>query len=123
MTLGTMLFIKFFCNEVGKDQFGNVYYQSKTKDSNNRCKRIVMYKEEIEGSKIPALWNAWLHYSIDGVPSDRLHYKWEKSHISNKTGTEDAYYPSGYFKSAKEKNNNKVINIYQAWQPSNIKNI
>ena len=55
-TLGTFLYTIFFGKLVGKDEFGNKYYQS-TKD-----KRWVIYNGEVEASKIPDEWYSWMHH-------------------------------------------------------------
>jgi len=47
-TVGTFLFTLFYGKKVGEDQFGNEYYKN-LKDT----KRWVIYKNEIEASKIP----------------------------------------------------------------------
>jgi len=112
MTIGTRLFVKFFCKEVGRDQFDNVYYQAKRIPN----KRLVLYKGLPEASKIPALWNAWLHYTIDEVPINQVHCNnWEKTHVPNLTGTEYAYFPSGL----RNKKRAKATGDYEAWTPSN----
>jgi NADH:ubiquinone oxidoreductase subunit len=108
MTIGTKLYIKFFCKEVGRDQFGNIYYQSK----GSKKKRIVYYNGIPEASKIPALWNAWLHYTIDELPESKVdYYKWEKTHVPNTTGTSYAYTPKVM--------KNRTAKKYIAWTPSN----
>lgn len=109
MTIGTKIYIKFFCQKVGSDRFGNIYYQTK----GSKKKRLVYYKGKPEASKIPALWNAWLHYTVDELPENQIHcYSWEKTHIPNLTGTEYAYFPKGL-------KNNRVIGSYEPWAPSN----
>ncbi len=117
VNLGTKLFIKLFCKKIGQDEFGNCYYQAKFKNAFAKHKRLVLYKGITEGSKVPALWNAWLHYSIDEVPIDNVHYKWEKAHLPNLTGTNYAYFPSGHPQSVKLGNRDKSTGDYQAWRP------
>lgn len=108
MTIGTKLYIKFFCEKIGTDRFGNIYYQSKCP----KKKRLVYYNGKAEGSKIPPLWNAWLHYTVDEVPENQVHYyNWEKVHIPNLTGTEYAYFPKGI-------KNCKKTGSYESWTPS-----
>ena len=55
-TLGTKLQTFFFGKLVGEDSFGNKYYQSKS------GKRWVIYKDEIDASKIPNEWYSWIHF-------------------------------------------------------------
>lgn len=118
-TLGTKIFVKFFCQTVGKDQFSNCYYQTKRKDSSGKFKRLVIYNGIADGSKIPALWHAWLHYTIDEIPQNQVHYNWEKTHVPNLTGTEYAYFPSGCGKSLSDGIRDKTTGSYQAWKPTN----
>jgi len=118
-SLGTKIFIKFFCKAMGKDQFGNCYYQTKQKDGSGKFKRIVMYNGIEDASKIPALWHAWLHYTIDELPQNQLHYNWEKIHVPNLTGTDWSYLPSGCKNSLTNGIRRKTTGDYQAWKPSN----
>ena len=56
-----------------------------------------MFAGEIEASKIPPHWHAWLHKSIDVPPIDYTHkYVWQKNHKQNMTGTNEAYFPSSH---------------------------
>ena len=55
-TFGTRLQVLFSGKLVGKDKNGNKYYQSKS------GKRWVIYKGEVEASKIPNEWYSWMHY-------------------------------------------------------------
>lgn len=116
MTFSTRLFVKLFCSKIGQDLFGNDYYQTKYKTPSGKHKRLVLYKGLTEASKIPALWNAWLHYTIDEAPLNEVHYNnWEKPHIPNLTGTKYAYTPL----EIDNKLGKKASGDYQAWTPSN----
>ena len=53
-TFGTRLKTIFFGKFVGKDSFGNKYYESKN------GKRWVIYSDEIDASKIPVEWYSWI---------------------------------------------------------------
>ena len=115
MTFATKLFVRFFCSRIGQDDFGNAYYQSKGKDSSGKYRRLVLYKGLAEASKVPAMWHAWLHYTIDEAPLNQVHYKWEKIHIPNLTGTRYAYAPPGLGNNKRD----KATGDYEAWTPSN----
>ena len=93
MTIGTRLFTWLRGELVGSDQFGNRYYRLKRKGSqaNPRAgasvslvheKRWVIYQGEAEGSKVPPIWHAWLHHTIQDVPSadTTQGYGWQKPH-------------------------------------------
>ena len=78
-TLGTKLYTFFFGKFVGKDEFGNKYYENKKKTS-----RWVIYKGEIEATKIPVEWYSWMH-SIKNKVED----KQERSSILKKNDTKE----------------------------------
>ena len=79
----------FFGKFVGKDSFGNKYYESK------KGKRWVIYSNEIDASKIPVEWYSWMHFTPNKI--EKKHsldkYDWQKPHKPNLTGTDEAYYP------------------------------
>ena len=64
-TLGTRIHTFFFGKYVGKDYNGNKYYQSKS------GKRWVIYKGEINASKITSEWYSWIHNISDNIPRDK----------------------------------------------------
>jgi len=86
-TLGTRIQTIFYGKFVGQDSFGNKYYQSKS------GKRWIIYKDEIDASKIPNDWYSWMHYTQNKI---------------DQTGTEKSYHPN--------KENNEISKRYKAWQ-------
>ncbi len=101
---------------VASDSYGNQYYREgfffgKPKDRQPR--RWVVYSGRAEGSKVPAEWHAWLHFTTDKTPEEvpPVNYKWEKPHEPNLTGTKKAYEPPV----------NRAATYYGAWQPDNDK--
>ena len=90
-TIGTKLYTIFFGRLVGKDDFGNKYYENKKK-----TKRWVIYKEEIDASKISADWYSWIHFMKNKIEFNTKikKYDWQKPHLSNQTGTKNAYHPN-----------------------------
>ena len=60
-TLGTRIETFFFGKLVGKDEFGNKYYQSK------KGKRWVIYNDEADASKIPSEWYSWIHFTRNKI--------------------------------------------------------
>ena len=103
-TLGTKIKTIFFGKLVGKDSFGNKYYQSKS------GKRWVIYNDEIDASKIPIEWYSWIHYTKNKI--ENVHslnkYDWQKPHLPNQTGTDKAYHPN--------KNDNEIEKKYKSWK-------
>ena len=87
-TFGTYLKTLFTGIYVGKDQFGNKYYKNK------KNQRWVVYRNEVEATKITADWYHWIHYTNDKIPSaNDKKFSWQKSHLENKTGTSESYKP------------------------------
>ena len=89
-TLGTKLYTILFGKFVGKDYFGNKYYKSKS------GKRWVVYKGEVDASKIPNEWYSWIHFMKNKIEFNTKikKYDWQKPHLSNQTGTKNAYHPN-----------------------------
>ena len=106
-TFGTFIYTIFTGRLVGKDKFGNKYY------SNKKGKRWVIYDNNIESSKIPPEWHAWIHFTSRNIPSDKQKkYSWQKEHQENLTGTVNAHKPDGLLSSSSKKNMKK----YEAWK-------
>jgi NADH dehydrogenase len=106
-TLGTRIQTILTGKLKGEDSFGNKYYLSKS------GKRWVIYKDEIDASKIPNDWYSWMHFTKNKI--ENVHefkkYEWQKPHLSNQTGTENAYHPN--------KNNNEIDKKYKPWKSKN----
>jgi len=88
-TLGTRIFTTFFGKFVGKDEYGNKYYESK------KGRRWVIYSGEVEASKIPNEWYSWIHFTKNKIENlhDIKKFDWQKPHKPNQTGSEKAYRP------------------------------
>ena len=65
MSLGTWIYTLINGAIVGKDEFGNKYYRGKGRKLNGRERRWVVYKGNVEASKVPPEWHAWLHFTVD----------------------------------------------------------
>ena len=103
-TLGTRLQTIFSGKFVGKDEFGNKYYENKKKN-----KRCVIYNGEIEATKIPVEWYSWIHSIKNKIEEthELKKYNWQKKHLSNQTGTDKAYTP--------QKNQDATKKKYKSW--------
>ena len=99
-TIGTRIYTFFYGKFVGEDEFGNKYYQNL-----KRKKRWVIYKGEIEATKIPVEWYSWMHFIKNKIEdSHKLEkYQWQKNHLSNQTGTKTAYNPKTNQNATKKK--------------------
>jgi len=102
-TFGTFLKTIFFGRLVGKDKYGNKYYQSKKNE------RWVIYSKTIEATKITSDWYLWMHHTIDKIPSENeKKYDWQKEHSENLTGTKNSYKPRKILKKIDNKK-------YESW--------
>ena len=103
-TLGTRIYTNFFGKLVGKDSFDNKYYESKS------GKRWVIYKGEVDASKISYDWYSWMHFTKNKIENFRelKKYHWQKPHLPNQTGTENSYHPN--------KSNNDISKKYKSWK-------
>jgi len=116
MNLGTKIYTWISGKFVGDDEFGNKYYCSSKNFEDFKAKRWVIYNGEIEASKIPPHWHAWLHKSIDAPPIHYKHqYEWQKNHKSNMTGTPKAYHPKSNAQSKTK--NSSIKKEYETWNP------
>ena len=107
-TLGTFIYTLFAGKLIGRDQFGNKYY------SNSKGRRWVIYKDNIESSKIPPDWHSWIHFLKINKPStEEKKFLWQKQYEENLTGTARAYKPEGSLTSGLKKNMKK----YEIWKP------
>ena len=103
-TFGTKLYTIFFGKFVGKDEFGNKYYENKKLN-----KRWIIYNGEIEATKIPIEWYSWMHSIKNKIEEthELKKYDWQKNHLSNQTGTDKAYNP--------KKNKDAIKKKYKSW--------
>lgn len=97
-TIGTKLFTLLRGRRVGRDEFGNVYYEQRSVDKAiGRKRRWVMYNGIADASKVPPHWHGWLHHTLDApIPQASHQYGWQKEHIPNLTGTTHRYLPAGH---------------------------
>ncbi len=98
----------FFGKLVGRDESGNKYYENRKKD-----KRWVVYKGEINASKITSDWHSWIHHTSNIKPVEKNYnkYPWQKPHLENKTGTNELYKPNKISKKSKD------FKKYETWKP------
>ena len=87
-TFGTFLQTLVYGNMVGKDHYGNKYYQNKKNE------RWVVYSKNIEATQITSEWYLWMHHTIDKIPDGRdKKFSWQKKHLENQTGSINSYKP------------------------------
>ena len=117
MSLGTWIYTLVNGAIVGKDEFGNKYYRGKGRKLNGRERRWVVYKGDVEASRVPPEWHAWLHFTVDAPLTEQAAQarSWQQAHQSNQTGSSDAYRPQGHvFKGGHRA---AATGDYDAWTP------
>jgi len=103
-TFGTFLKTLFFGKFVGEDYHGNKYYK-------NKKERWVVYKNDIEASKITSEWFLWMHHTVNEAPINQKNkHLWQKNHLENQTGTPNAYKPNKISKL------NNLKKKYETWK-------
>lgn len=115
-TFGTALYSMRKGHKIGQDDQGNRYYEGGV-DMNGISRRWVIYNGPNDASRVPAEWHSWLHHNIDGPPDEALppQRPWEVEFTPNRTGTPQAYRPSGAIESGGRRA--MATGDYEAWTP------
>jgi NADH:ubiquinone oxidoreductase subunit len=103
---------------VGTDEAGNRYFEGRPIKGYKRPRRLVFYKGTPDASKVPPEWHGWLHHQTNVVPAaDHKSFRrpWQLPHLSNQTGTSQAYMPQGHL--LKTGQRPQATGDYQAWTP------
>ena len=92
-TLGTQIYTWRKGQRVGEDPEGNTYYRTKDDE-----RRWVVYKGNIEASRISPQWHGWLHHTFENPPTeDPLPMKkWEKPTLRTKPECRKHIHPSDH---------------------------
>ncbi len=117
-TWGTRLTIWKQGRYVGSDDCGNRYYEQRSGvGPHGMPRRWVIYEKLSEASQVPPEWHGWLHHTFATPPTEEDYQAkpWEQPHRMNKTGTPEAYRPSGSVLTAAERP--KATGDYSPWQP------
>ncbi|MEL6265478.1 MAG: NADH:ubiquinone oxidoreductase subunit NDUFA12 [Pseudomonadota bacterium] len=111
-TLGTRLYTARHGEKVGEDERGNTFFQTE-----GGKRRWVIYNGESEASRVSPDWHGWLHHTYDEPPTKKPFdiRGWEKPHVPNLTGTDDAYRPPGSVLTPAARP--RTRGDYEAWQP------
>lgn len=117
MTLMTRLYTMVSGGHVGTDSFGNRYFRDRRRRRGKRERRWVLYNGEVEASKVPPEWHAWLHHTVGDAPPVEPPEKpdWQKPHLPNMTGTERAHRPPGHI--SKGGVRDPATGDYESWHP------
>ena len=117
MDIITLFLIKLKARRIGRDIFGNSYYQERKARRGKLPRRYVLYKGTPEASKVPADWHGWLHYTDPSPPPEGgfKRHDWQVEHQPNLTGTVHAHRPDGHFlRGGKRK---PATGDYEPWTP------
>jgi len=121
-TFGTRLFTWLRGEQVGTDSQGNRYFRMKGggtvhRDSLRHERRWVLYNGTREASRVPPEWHGWLHHTSDEIPPEGgpARRPWQKDHLPNLTGTDQAYRPPGH--TLKGGKRDRGTGDYEAWRP------
>jgi NADH:ubiquinone oxidoreductase subunit len=111
-TIGTAIFSARHGVEIGQDDAGNRYYQSK-----DGARRWVIYDGANDASRVSPDWHGWLHHTHDGEPESYLPPArgWEHDATGNLTGTNAAYRPSGALEKGGKRP--RATGDYVPWNP------
>jgi NADH:ubiquinone oxidoreductase subunit len=117
MSIGTKILTWLRGEHVGSDDFGNKYYRSKRDKLWGRERRWVVFKGEVEASKVPPEWHAWLHHTTEEPLTEQAEKArpWQKTHLPNVSGTPYAYYPKGHDLRGGQRD--PATGDYEAWTP------
>jgi NADH:ubiquinone oxidoreductase subunit len=112
-TIGTLITTWWSGVAVGKDEFGNRYYQNR-----NGLRRWVVYTGTVEASRVPPDWHGWLHHTFKNPPTEEplIMRPWEEEHLPNLTGTPYAWRPEGSLWN--EGKRPPATGDYEAWKPN-----
>lgn len=123
-SIGTLIYTRLRGEYVGSDEFGNKYYRdararfAKGSLSSNE-KRWLLYNGDVEATRVPPSWHAWLHHTVDappqagGAPPKK---PWEKPHRQNPTMSPEAYRPPGH--TLRGGKRARATGDYEPWTPS-----
>ena len=117
MDLVTLITVKLTATEVGRDSFGNRYYEERQARPGKPPRRYVRYNGMIEASKVPADWHGWLHHTELSPPPEGgyAQHEWQREHQPNTTGTSYAHRPIGHLlkggKRAEETDGHQQIRV------------
>lgn len=117
MSIGTRLYTMMKGRLAGTDAEGNRYYVERNPPKGRRQKRWVLFNGEVEASRVPPEWHAWLHYTTDEplTAAAEQAQPWQRPHQPNKTGSAEAYLPPGHdLRGGKRE---RASGDYEAWRP------
>jgi NADH:ubiquinone oxidoreductase subunit len=117
-TIGTLLYTFFKGRLLGRDAYGNKYYEAKSEvTAEGKKKRWVIYNGLAEPTKVPPDWHGWLHYTQDAPPTlvPQVRHAWLKEPQPNLTGTTLAYVPPGHVSRGAKRA--RTVGDYEPWKP------
>ena len=117
--LGTYVVTRWYGELAGEDEYGNLYYRDRRGRDWSVERRWVVYAahNEVEASRCPPGWNAWLRHNREKTPTEEPPpvQRWEKGHQANLSGTPYAYLPPGHELRGGQRD--RATGDYEAWRP------
>ena len=119
-TMGTRFHTWRHGELVGTDEFGNRYYQTrggKADPALGIVRRWMIFAGDIEATKVPPGWHAWLRHTTPTPPTKDGYQprEWQLGWRANPTGTSAAYRPKGSILASGERP--RATGDYDAWTP------
>ncbi len=116
-TIGTLFDLFRRAREVGRDDYGNRYFEERKASFEGRPRRYVIYRGLAEPSKVPPDWFGWLHHTLKEPPTEAPlpRRTWETDHTPNMTGTVFATRPRGALSNKGERQASYAD--YDSWSP------
>lgn len=116
MSFLEMLTARLAGRKIGRDRYGNTYYESRRlQPLYNRTRRFVINAGAQEATKVPPEWHAWLHHTTDAPLDESRRHPWQKDHLPNLTGTAQAWRPKGHDYAGGRRQ--ITTGDYEAWRP------
>ena len=96
MHLISKLMIRLTAQKVGRDEFGNQYFETRKARRGQRKRRYVLYKGMLR--QVRCHQTGMAGYTHGTAPPPETGYAvhdWQQEHLPNLTGTNYAYRPTG----------------------------
>lgn len=116
MSIYAMFAARLTARPIGRDRYGNRYFESRREmPVYGRKRRFVITAGAQDPTKVPPEWHAWLHHLTEAPLDESRRHAWQKDHQPNLTGTAGAWRPAGHDYSGGQRR--VTGGDYEAWRP------